>query len=174
MPHRFKVIAGFHFPWDWPWTAIATGSGAVLASLWQLHDLSLLLLVGVIFDWLLGVAAARRKDTLSIKTAEDRALTNLVIFGTSWFFFVLSDNAQHFKSVHWNSGESITDIYPIGTWITYTLMILVLRSIVVSLAVFNVTFPWLSQWLDKASAKVDAGPPPVTENPARGGTIVGG
>lgn len=153
--------------------AIATGAGAVLASLWQLHDLSVLLLIGVIFDWLLGVAAARRKEMLSIKTAEDRALTNIVIFGTSWFFFVLSDNAHHFKSVHWDSGESITDIYPIGTWITYTLMILVLRSIVASLAVFNVTFPWLTGWLDKASAKVDAGPPPPEPNPARGGSLLG-
>lgn len=171
--YRFKLIHGYHFPWDAPTVAFASGSGAILASLLTIQPMWLILLIGVAFDFCMGAMASRRERTLSFKITEDRGLTNLAILGTSKFFYFLSDNAEHFRSVHPLAGDSagLVDAYPFGDWVAYTLMLLIIRSIIGHMAVFGIKIPWLTDWLDSLSAKPPV-QPPSQENPAAGGSIV--
>lgn len=176
VPYRYKLIHGYHFPWDVPMMAFASGTGAILAALLEslltIQPLWGMLLVAIGFDFLIGGAAARRERTLSIRVAEDRALTNFVIAGLSKFFYFLSDNAHHMQANHGVQAQSFTDAYPFGDWMALTCMVLVIRSIISHASVFGIKIPWLTDWLDKLSAKPPF-LPPDNSNPAGPDSILG-
>ena len=165
MPHEYKFFHGYHFPWDIPTMATAGGSGAILASLVTIQPLWLILLVGIGVEMLLGVFASRRLRTFSFRVVEDRALTNVAILGLSKFFYFLQDNAQHM-----HQGPSIGDAYPFADWVAWSCLLLIVRSMIAYMAILGVKIPWMTEWLDKLSAK----PPHMAkpENPARDGSML--
>lgn len=163
----------FEFPWSLTMVAWSTGGGAILASLVTIQPWWALLMAAVGFDLLCGALAARRSRELSFVVVENRVLTNLMVLAVSKFFYLLSEFAHHFKVVHpMAGGDPITEMYPFGDWVAWVGLAFIVRSILAHAAVVGYSLPFVTEWVDKFSAKPGAPVVPISsENPAAGGSL---
>lgn len=169
------------FPWSGMFVAWASGGGTfmvtaqIMLSIVTIQPLWGLLFAGAVFDLLCGIIAARRSRELSFTVVENRVLTNLMILAVSKFFYILSESAHHFKAAHpMADANSITDLYPFGDWVAWVGMAFIIRSILAHAAVVGYSLPFVSEWVDRLSAKPPlVGPPPDNSNLAKPGPIVG-